>query len=317
VQTISLPDPQAVPRSLGFSPDGRLLAVWSEFEALVIDPVAGTVRSLWRSTPRNNWLRSRNRNAGVGFTADGRGVVALRYNYERDNNPDPALCVFDAATGADLRARAAHSWMALEIGPGGRWVYVSTYENNKLGIVRWDPLTGHELPAFGQAKRDLFQIAVSADERCVVASIYAAVRVLKFTGTEPPKRASKQLESDDACLQHALTISADASYVAASGISRDGCRVDAWVVGTGERVAVALGFGHHPVGRNVRFHPARPLLAYGTGTDEVIFWDAASRTELKRFAWGIGPVSALEFSADGLRCAAAGAGKVVIWDVDV
>jgi hypothetical protein len=91
--------------------------------------------------------------------------------------------------------------------------------------------------------------------------------------------------------------------------------VEAWVVGTGERVGVAETASGYPAGRSVRFHPARPLLAYCAGTDEVVFWDAASRAEVRRFAWGAGRLSAVEFSADELRCAAA-EGKVVVWDMD-
>ena len=71
------------------------------------------------------------------------------------------------------------------------------------------------------------------------------------------------------------------------------------------------------IGREVAFHPSRPILAYSGASAEVAFYDVVARAELKRFAWGIDKTTATAFSDDGLRCAAAGAGKVVVWDVDV
>jgi hypothetical protein len=143
---------------------------------------------------------------------------------------------------------------------------------------------------------------------------------LKFTGKEPPKRGTK-LESDSKYWQRALAISADGAFAALTGIRYtgrrvNGWRVEAWETDTGQRLKVARGARGFPDGRSLSFHPARPLLAYCTGADEVIFWDAPSRKEVKRFAWGIGGADTVAFSADGLRCAAAGTGKVVVWDVD-
>lgn len=46
-------------------------------------------------------------------------------------------------------------------------------------------------------------------------------------------------------------------------------------------------------------------------------WDANTGASGPSFEWGIGPVTALVFSPDGLTCAAAGlSGNVVVWDVD-
>lgn len=315
MQVIGLPDPATRPTALGFSPDGRLLAAWEPLSASVLDLTAGTARPLWRAVvPEHS--RGGGRNPAVGFTADGRGVVAVRYTYRPHADPEVALCAFDAHLGIVMRERPASVWTVVEVGPGGRWVYASEHAGGKFGIVRWNPLTGEALPPFGESGRDLYQLAVSADERCAVAAIYAAVRVLKFTGKGPPKRASTQLESDAAYVERALAVSAGGAFAAATNLLAGECRVEAWVIDTGERVPVAGNAGDYPAGRSVHFHPTRPLLAYSTGTEEVAFWDATSRTEVRRFAWDVGKVSAVCFSPDGLRCAAAGVGKVVIWDVD-
>ena len=316
MQVIELPQTDIRPSALGFSPDGRLLAAWDDQNTLVIDPSAGTARALWRiARPRSG---GGHRAPAVGFTADGTGLIAVRFTYPKDNETKVDLCVYDVATGAIKRERSAKVWNPVEIGPGGRWVYTSAHETGKFGIVRWDPITGQALPPFGSSGRDIFQLAVSADEGCVAASIWENVRVLKFRGQTAPKRATKQLPFDGQYACRALAVSADGAYFAATGVHYRGAhRVEVWVVDTEQPVTVAQGSDTCTYGRSVHFHPTRPLLVYCTGAEEVIFWDAASQTEVKRFAWGVGGVNTVRFSADGLRCAAAAAGKVVVWDVDV
>lgn len=320
MQVIELSQPDVCPTSLGFSPDGRLLAAWDGLGASVLDLASGRATALWRTT-RPQFSAGTDRCPAVGFTADGRGVIALHLTYRAIANPETVLRVYNATTGDVIRGRPATPWTSVEIGPGGHWVYLSVYDNDtkKIGILRWNPLTGEELPVFGWSRRDLFHLAVSADERCVVASIWEAVRVLKFTGREPPKRASKQLASTANNYPFVLAVSADGAYAAATGFRSPpaGWHVEAWAIETGKRVTVAEGTGRYLYGRSVHFHPAKPLLAYCTGDDEVIFWDVTSRTEVKRFAWGIDRLEAVRFSPDGLRCAAAGTDKVVVWDVDV
>jgi hypothetical protein len=318
VQIISLPNPAFVPTGLGFSPDGHLLAASNPTGLFIVDLDAGTARELWRAGPFGPY--DRDHSATTGFTADGRGVLALRFTKRSGDNTGASIGVFDVSTGALVRERIVSGFVAFDIGPGGRLVYATRYGKKKQGIVRWNPLTDTTLPVFGEAGGDTYQLAVSADERCVLATRYDAVRVLKFKGDEPPQRASRQLPfaSKPAYYSpNALTVSADGAFAAASMSNAGGCHVEAWTVATGEHTQVATGSTGSPAGRNVHFNPTRPLLAYHTGTDDVTFWDAAARAEVKRFAWGVGTVSAVRFSADGLRCACAAAGKVVVWDVDV
>lgn len=306
---------EVTPQSLAFSPDGRLLAAWDYGCVYVIDTHTGSTRPLWE-----------NRDVGmvevpgVCFTADGKGVVADHNLY-----PSSKLWVHDLETGAVVRELPIEKYYAVEPGPGGKLVYVSVDPKPYwTEVVPWDPLTGKKKAAFLRHKGFLRQLAVSADGKWMAGSANNTVRVWNFTGPKPPKRAARQfdLESSVACVT-SLVLSSDGAFVAACGLSTG---VQVWSVKTGERQK--LSRYSTDFSRELSFHPSRPLLAFSANTAEVAFWDAAAGAEVKRYAWDWGAKAPAEgrqgenvvgttcFSPDGLRCAAAGPGKVVIWDVD-
>jgi WD40 repeat protein len=165
------------------------------------------------------------------------------------------------------------------------------------------------MPAPGRPARYAQQLAVSADGNWVAESWNNTIRVWNLADTKPLKRAKRQLRS--AGIVRAMALSANGEYVA--GISRV---LRVWDVRTGKTVLDAKTAQSYP-GHEIAFHPSRPVVAYSGGTEEVAFYDAAARREVNRFAWGVGTIEAVAFSQDGLRCAAAGEGKVVVWDVDV
>jgi WD40 repeat protein len=67
-------------------------------------------------------------------------------------------------------------------------------------------------------------------------------------------------------------------------------------------------FALDPTGRTLA---AASLAAHGV----VGLWDLDAGRLRERFAWRVGRLSALEFSPDGLTCAAGGETGVVVWDV--
>jgi WD40 repeat protein len=150
---------------------------------------------------------------------------------------------------------------------------------------------------------------VSADGEWIAESCVDLIRVWDLTGAKPPKRARRLFRGDRNETVRALAVSAGGGYVAATST-----KLYVWDVRTGKPIPIPKATPEW--GREIGFHPTRPILAYSAGTDEVAFFDAVGRAELNRFAWGIGTVSSVAFSHDGLRCAAAGKGKVVVWDVD-
>ncbi len=305
MQVIELPEPNFEPLSLRFAPDGLLLAAWSWGRVCVLDTARGTAVAMLGKTDVG--LGS----PGVGFTADGRAVVASQHHAK------PPVHVYNLESGEVLRQCPELHGSAIEVGPGGRLVYLTVnWPGYWVEIVRWNPLTGERLPAFGKHKDSLNQLAVSANEKWVAGANGDTVRVWNLGGPKLPARATRQFTADEFTAEHnrhgirGLAIASDGAFVAFNGPG-----VQIGNVRTGASWTVSPSGVRW--GREVAFHPSRPILAYSGMSREVAFYDAVMRTELKRFAWNIGNVTATAFSEDGLRCAAAGMDKVVVWDVDL
>jgi WD40 repeat protein len=307
MQVFELPEPKHVPNALGFAPDGRLLAVVCHGRVFVIDTVGGTVRVVWPDADS-----AYSRGSGLGFTADGRWVI-VHHDLGMHNLVD----VHDVERVAVARDFPLRSTEVCEPGPGGRLVYAGIHPVPGWAvaeIVRWNPLTGETLPPFGRHKSIIQRLAVSADEKWVAAANGDDVRVWNLGGKKLPSRATRQFTIRNH-LVVALGLSADGTYVAAGSFIGLGGVFHVGEVRTGE--LWSLGGRPRTTNRDLAFHPSRPILALGGESGTVALYDAAARAELTRYEWPLEKVTALGFSPDGLRCAAAGLGKVVIWDVDV
>jgi WD40 repeat protein len=308
MQVFELPKPTTPPDALAFSPDGRLLVAASRGRLFVIDTADGGVRILWGDADTYS-----SRGSGLTFTTDGRAVVAHHSLGIRG-----AIEVHDVETGAVLRDfPMPNSSDLCEPGPGGRLVYVAVHPVPRravVEIVRWNPLTGEQFPPFARHANILQRLAVSADEKWLAGSVGDQIRVWNLAGKKHPARATRQLHIEYA-LVVSLALSPTGEYVAAGSFYKMSGAVHVGVVRTGELWQVC----EQPRGgdRDLAFHPARPVLALRGAGGDVAFYDVEARTELRRYEWPLDQVTALGFSPDGLRCAAAGAGKVVIWDVDV
>lgn len=300
------------PRLVAFSPDGRLLAAWAAGRVFVVDCVAGSVRTLWNAPDT-----ARAEGSALAFTSDGRYVLARHAASDSSGRDPPEASVFthDAETGATARTFPLHGLNdGLAATPDGRTVIVArhpTPRGNDAEFVRWDPLTGERSEPFARHRGVVRQMAMTADGRWLAGTFGDELRVWHLAGKKPPARAARQ-QSFGKEFVVSLAISADGAF-AAAGEFKGSVRL----IEAGSRATRLLGARPRGYGRDLAFHPTRPLLAYSGENEDVVIYDAATQTELKRFAWGIGDVSALAFSAEGLRCAAASVGKVVVWDVDV
>ncbi|MDY3554349.1 hypothetical protein R5W24_003469 [Gemmata sp. JC717] len=297
MRVFDLPEPDFRPLALAFSPDGRALAAWGSDGMYVLDALSGTVLE-WLGAPGPVPHEA----PGVGFTADGRAVVAFRHALR------PPVQVYPLDPGVTARACPKDHGAAFEVGRSGAFVYLTHDSAGLFQIVRWNPLTGEtERGAWGRG--DLRVLAVSADERWVAGARGSNVRVWGAGGPKPVARAARQFKTANGAAVRALALACDGAFAAFRGPA-------VWFGAVGDgKVWTIAGAADHP-GRDLAFHPARPVLAYTAGQPEVIFYDVAARATLKRFAWGVGQLRAVCFSADGLRCAAAARGKIVVWDVD-
>jgi WD40 repeat protein len=317
MRSFDLPNARPRPYALAFSPDGWLLAAWAFGQVLLIDTVAGTVRTL---QPEIDDLGGAG-TPGIGFTPDGRGVIA----FHTLDVGGQAVRIYDVASGEVRRTLKGKGLDAVEPTADGRLVYLAILVPGKqIQIVPWNPLTGKKGPGFGQHAGSLRQLAVSADGQWVAGTSANEVRVWDLRGGKRPTRAVRKVQALNTARSksgsvtrwpwlsvNALALSANGAFVAAGGSGG----IVVWEVQSGTEHVLADWFGDRR--RALSFHPNRPLLAYPKEGEEVVFWDAESRSEVQRFAWDIGFLSALAFSPDGMRCAASSEGKVVVWDVDL
>lgn len=308
MQVIELPLP-TVPDAIGFAPDGRALAVLCHGYVFVLDTVAGSVRKLKCKTDSAFSF-----SVGVAFTADGKGLVV-----PHSLRKPPVIAVHDVETGAVARDFALSNYQDVcEPGPGGRWMYVAPHlrgaDWRNVGIVRWNPLTGEQLPPFAKSAYTIVLLAVSGDEKWIASGGYNMIRLWNIGGKKPPTRVTRQFKVERVHFV-SLTLSANGAYLAAGSTFGQSGAIHVAATKTGE--IWQIGEKPHTTDRGVAFHPSRPVLAASGVGGDVMFYDASARTELRRYTWPLDAISAVGFSPDGLRCAAAGPGKVVVWDVDV
>ncbi len=74
--------------------------------------------------------------------------------------------------------------------------------------------------------------------------------------------------------------------------------------------------GQSPSLHAIAYSPDSRALASASGDGTVRIWDLATGRTRDAFDWGVGAVHAVAFAPDGMRAAAGGDGKIVIWDMD-
>jgi WD40 repeat protein len=90
--------------------------------------------------------------------------------------------------------------------------------------------------------------------------------------------------------------------------------VKLWDTATGRKLLTLKGQAK-PL-RALCYSPDGTVIVTAGGEGIVTFWDVQTGKSRTAFDWGIGEVLSVCFAADGMRAAAGGVGKVVIWDVD-
>ncbi len=294
-----------------FSPDGRLLAVQGTGRVDVLDTTTGAAR------PVCPGYGAKVGRAGVGFTADGRGVVYFE-------NRDRSVHAFDLEAGTDrvLRPSRKASWCpngdasVSAVGPDGRLVFVAAHPDQRtVEVVALDTASGERRFAFARSRSYLRELAVSPDGGWVAGCTAIDLRVWEVGGGKRPNRAGWHVQDRKQSCFGNLALARGGAYLAAGGYGGYG-RARVWDLKAGAE----LDFDGSHGGLALAFAPDRPLLAFARDVGdvgEVVFYDAGARAEVKRYDWGLGKIGAVAFSPDGFRCAAATKTRAVVWDVDV
>lgn len=305
MQVFDLPEPKDQPRAVAFSPDGLRLGTWSQGQVTVLDATSGAVFGAFGERATGiHAIVAPNTVPAIGFGADGRTVVV-----HRSAGVAPARA-YALSSGELLRECPALDQAGAAVAPDGRLWYLATRSGRHTEVARWDPRTGETLPAFGRYPGGLSQLAVSPDERWMAGADGREVRVWNLGRADPLTRAVRRFGLNIGGPVGALALSAGGDFVAHCGTA----------IGFGDMRDGSVWTVAEPsvrTNRGVAFHPTQPVLMFTYGTAEVALYDPGARRTLKRYAWGVGAVTAVTFSPDGLRGAAVGTGKVVVWDVDV
>jgi WD40 repeat protein len=310
MRCFDLPGKRVEPDALLFSQDSRYLVIQAFGCVDILDTITGAMR------PISPGYYTKRGTAGVGFTANSRGVVYFKIE-------DSSVRVFDLDRGQDrvLRQNRVVPWRPSgdvelsAIHPAGQLVFVAVSPSERtLEVVALDTSSGEQKFFFGRHKSFLRELVVSPDGQWVAGCAAKDLRVWYIGGRKLSNRASWHLKDLEQYDFGRLALARDGAFLAAGGFSgRAPVRV--WDLKGGTE----LHLDRWHVG-GLAFAPDRPLLAFTDhtkGTGEVVFWDAERRAELKRFDWDRGPMEAVAFSPDGFCCATANRTKAVVWDVDV
>jgi outer membrane protein assembly factor BamB len=309
VQVFTLSGERPEGSGQAFSPDGRYLVVperdgyWCldtrTGESHRVAPVGGTV------------------NPGLAFTADGSLVLSVSGN--AGVYPLPGVAAGKGAIVPEQQ-RLGHWHRVVTSRPDGRTIYASRYDRKRVFVMGWDGVTLDPLPPprFGGNDGYLLFLTVSGDGSTVAGVIVFfdesdnELRVWNPPGAGGRSRGRERCRIALTTPVKALALSADGALVATADRHRVLVRDSA----TGSEL---FRYAHGRTTPNaVAFSPVRPLLASG-GNDGLVYLrepNGTARPPNSQLNWKIGPITGLAFSPDGLRCAAVGKKKVVVWDSD-
>lgn len=293
MQTFQLHTPGGWYGRLGFSPDGRWLALSGN--PFVLLDTTGQERP--REFPTGGYQ--------FAFIRNGT-AIAFPSNFR-------SLGTLDLATGAVQQqpVKDGYAW-GVASGPDAESVYLNVSASQFSGPTTIRVIGAADLKSrgeFGSVPELFRELSSSADGRWVAARSHQYVWAWHVEGKQFPAQPAIRVTPKVSTFDFAL--SADVGLLAA--VSTRGLEV--W--NTADGAQVFFSGKHRRAVWSVAFCPARPLIATGDGSGNVFLWDTDGRV-LARYDWGLKDGRAVCFAPDGLRCAAADTTrKVVVWDVDV
>ncbi|MEJ8826497.1 TIR domain-containing protein [Variovorax humicola] len=244
-------------------------------------------------------------------TSDGRLVATA--------GSGPLIRLWDAATGAELRAFPGHAAIALAIDAQGTLIAAACADRR---IRLWDLATGEACGELVGHTDMLTDCAISADRRFLVSSSAdCTLRIWDLT-TGAVRHSIGRTWKDDGRFAPVPSDQGHWSSVLGCAISPDGrwvasCSADQtasiWDAETGLVVRVLAG--HEAEVRACCFSPDGKLLATAGGDRKVKVWDCATgeHTTLGRH---MHVVTSCAFVGDGCSLVSASAdGTLMLWDL--
>jgi WD40 repeat protein/ABC-type sugar transport system substrate-binding protein len=233
-----------------------------------------------------------------------------------------SVYVWDANTGDLLHTFEGHGDIVtgVSFSPDGRRLVSSAVVSAADdGVVEWD-LYGYgvELARFGgESSERLYAAAISPDETSILTGSDRGNLLLRNLETG---EIIRQFSAGEAAI-NSLAFSPDGQTVVTG--SQDNA-VILWNVATGEESGRLEG--HLAPVRSVVYSPDGTLIASGGGNiqisedrpvdNEIILWNAADGSLLRRLSGHTASVRGLAFSPDGKWLVSGGDdGKVILWDV--
>jgi WD40 repeat protein len=285
---------------LGFSPDGRRLAVttWYGCEVKILEWAGDRLVEI--HTLRYPWPTT----AAV-YSPDGKFLVSSDVT---------GFKLWNAQTFKELRTVEAEA-QQLAFTPDGRTLLAATTIDQARAVytfTRWDAATWKALPALAVAVAAApvrtFH-CLSRDGQVLFVAPQHGATYVKAIDTATGKELFPRL--GHAAPLNAVAVSPDGRTVASAG---EDWVVKVWDPATGA-VRHALR-AHTGAVCGLAFSPDGTLLASGSRDGTIALWDVDGETEVRALHGHARSFSRIQFSPDGKTLAAGGeAGNVKFWDV--
>lgn len=300
--------------ALAYSPDGRrLLTAGKDGSVRIWDTASGKMFRTLGDAKTLGEIR------GAEFSADGQRVVtASRIARVKENGKEvnaSSVHVWDAETGADIRALSGHTEGAVfarlspdgrrlvTVADGGTTISMSGGAltglkfdkdlSTEAGVARtWDTTTGTPLATLPGMASDRSAPVFSPDGRLVLV-VDRDVPQIRLCETETG-RVVRTLKRHKQQVQHAV-FSPDGTRIATASEDGTACL---WDSVTGAHLAMFKDFTGTPT--RVAFSSNGARLAVAAGS-LVFVWDTANRNLIATIKGHEATVTAVAFSSDGKK----------------
>jgi WD40 repeat protein len=315
VKTVKLKEQLQYGYGMSYSPTGERLVIAAYNAASVVNPATGEITAKLQNRNNNNGLARRMEalaDGTVTLSGDGKRM-AFGTRYPQQENQSHAY-VYDTDKGdivAELKVAQSNYIQAVLTADGKRLAsfgqyYVKNNEENTASIVElWDV----------DGKKELAKLRTSG--MTVTAAKFSRDGKTLYTGGQGGPIEAWDVATGKKLRQYItrsnvgqkIFVSADGERLAAC--SQDGA-VQVWEADTGKR----LGTGFAPTNsvEAVALPADGPAVAFGLFNQTMQVWTVPGKV-LTPQEGHFGPVSHIQFTADGKQIVTAGQdGRVVRWD---